>query len=122
MHATNTGAEHESLSNDWRADDGCVNVDKNAHGRVDIAAYVPERVREMSNVREEQFGCDGGRHVHGSGSSADIEDPEGSGNKSRSLVVLGTCIPPMRYVAEGRKLLTDMDVVNAGDEEEQRRT
>lgn len=60
--------------------------------------------------------------MHVSWSSAEMEDREGSGKRSRRLVVCVTCILPMRIVAERRELLTHTGVGNADEEEEQRRT
>lgn len=102
--------DHRRRSNDRSTEAGPVNVETNTDESVDIAVYVPSRVREMSIVREWQVGRAGGRLVQGSRSSADIDDRERSAYGSGSLVVRGTYIPLLHSVAESKTLLTNTDV------------
>lgn len=78
---TGAGADRVFGWHDERAEEGQLNVDKSDEGREDIWVYVPERVREMSNDREVQIGCDGRRSGNSSGSCVENDDHEGSGNR-----------------------------------------
>lgn len=60
--------------------------------------------------------------MHSCGFSAERDDLERRGNRSRRLVVHGICIPPMRSVAEKRKLTTHTDVDDVEEEKEKRQT
>lgn len=86
VHATRTGADREPGLNYQGAEGGRSNVDKNSDRHVDIAVYAPTPVRDMSNGGEEHVGIDEGRCVHGSGTSAQIDYCEGSGNILRRLL------------------------------------
>lgn len=76
---------------------------------------------ELSNVREVQVGCDGGRCVDGSGSSVENGDRKVRGNRWHRLVVRGMCIPKRR-MAERKKLMTYKHDRNVEEENEDRRT
>lgn len=77
-HANGTIVDHLRWWNDERAEVGRVDVDKSEDGSEDIAVYVPERLREVSNTREVEVRCDRGGCGNGSWASVHNDDPEGS--------------------------------------------
>lgn len=86
MHENGTRADSVHEWNDERSKAGCVHVDNSHDGREDNCVHVPELVRELSNNREVQEGCDGGLLVRGSGASVENDDGEGMGKWWRRLV------------------------------------
>lgn len=86
VHETGTGADPLRGGDDQRDKKGSVNVEKNADGRGYIGVYVPASVGEMSIGLEERAASDGRRCLHGSRSSVQIDELEGSGTGHDRLV------------------------------------